>query len=53
MSVFSDPEMKAYYAKRRTEGKAHGTVIGAVCRKLLARIYVVLRENRPYEVRAS
>lgn len=53
MSVLSDPEMKTYYAKRRAEGKAHGTVIGAVCRKLLARIYVVLRENRPYEVRAS
>ncbi len=53
MSVLSDPEMKAYYAKRRAEGKAHGTTIGAVCRKMLARIYVVLREDRPYEVRAS
>lgn len=48
-----DPEIKAYYAKRRAEGKAHGTIIGAICRKLLARIYVVLKENRPYEVRAS
>lgn len=46
-----DPELKAYYDKRRTEGKAYGTVMGALCRKLLARIYVVLREQRPYVVR--
>jgi hypothetical protein len=25
--------------------------IGAVCRKLLIRIYVILKENRPYVVR--
>ena len=28
-----------------------GTVIGAVCRKLLARIYVILKEQRPYVIR--
>lgn len=46
-----DPDMKAYYDKRRAEGKAYGTVIGALCRKLLSRIYVVLRDQRPYEIR--
>jgi len=46
-----DPELKAYYLKRRAEGKAYGTVMGAICRKLLARIYVVLRDQRPYVVR--
>ena len=46
-----DPEMKAYYEKRRAEGKAYGTVIGALCRKLLGRIYVILRDQRPYEPR--
>jgi transposase len=45
-----DPQLKAYYQRRRAEGKAHGVVIGAICRKLLARIYVVLAENRPYVV---
>jgi transposase len=45
-----DPELRAYYDKRRAEGKAYGTVMGALCRKLLARIYVVLREQRPYVV---
>jgi len=44
-----DPELKAYYHKRRDEGKAHGTVTGAICRKLLARIFVILRDQRPYE----
>jgi transposase len=46
-----DPELKAYYAKRRAEGKPYGTVMGALCRKLLARIYVILREQRPYIIR--
>jgi transposase len=46
-----DPELKAYYHQRRAEGKAHGTVTGAICRKLLARIFVILRDQRPYEPR--
>lgn len=46
-----DPELKAYYERRRAEGKAHGAIMGAICRKLLARVYVVLRENRPYVIR--
>jgi len=43
-----DPQLKAYYQRRRAEGKAHGVIMGAICRKLLARVYVVLAENRPY-----
>lgn len=46
-----DPQLQAYYDKRRAEGKAYGTVIGAICRKLLARIFVILRDQRPYEIR--
>jgi transposase len=45
-----DPEMRAYYDKRRAEGKPYGTVMGALCHKLLVRIYVVLRDQRPYVV---
>ncbi len=51
MAIQYDPELKRYYERKRKEGKSHGTTIGAVCRKLLARIYVVLKENRPYTVR--
>lgn len=46
-----DPDLKAYYHKKKQEGKHHNTVIGALCRKLLARIYVILQEQRPYVVR--
>jgi transposase len=48
-----DPELQAYYERKRAEGKHHNTVIGALCRKLLARIFVVLKEQRPYQVRAG
>ena len=47
-----DPELKVYYERKRAEGKHHNTVIGAICRKLLARIFVVLTEQRPYQVRS-
>jgi transposase len=51
LAIRYDPDLREYYERRRAEGKAHGTVLGAICRKLLARVYVVLKENRPYEVR--
>jgi transposase len=46
-----DPELQAYYEKRRAEGKAHGTVMGALCRKVLARVYSVLKAQRTYVIR--
>jgi transposase len=45
-----DPVFKAFYEKKRKEGKSHGTAIGAVSRKLLYTIYAVLKTNTPYEV---
>ncbi len=51
MSILHNEELKAYYHKKRKEGKAHGTALGAVCRKLLIRVYVILKEKRPYVVR--
>jgi transposase len=49
--LLHDPSLKAYYQKKRDEGKHHGTAVGAVCHKLLARIYVILKEQRPYDIR--
>lgn len=46
-----DPVFKAFYEKKRREGKAHGTALGAVSRKLLYTIHAVLKANKPYEVR--
>lgn len=51
LAIQHNEELKVYYQKKRKEGKAHGTALGAVCRKLLVRIYVILKENRPYVVR--
>jgi len=50
MALQHNDELRAYYDKKIAEGKAHGTALGAVCRKLLIRIYVVLKENRPYVI---
>jgi transposase len=53
MSILHNEELKVYYKKKRKEGKAHRVAVGAVCRKLLTRVYVILKENRPYVVRES
>ena len=47
-SLLHNAEMKSYYDKKRNEGKPHGVAMGAVCHKLLSRIYIILKENRPY-----
>jgi len=47
-ALLHDPSLKEYYQKKRNEGKHHGTALGAVCHKLLARIFVVLKEQRAY-----
>ena len=49
-SLLHNPELRAYYDKKRGQGKPHGVAMGAVCHKLLARIYVILKEQRPYVV---
>ena len=46
----SDPVLKAYYQKKRAEGKHHKTCIGAVARKLCNIIYAVLKNDKPYLV---
>lgn len=46
----SDPVLKAFYQKKRAEGKHHKTCIGAVARKLCNIIFAVLKNNKPYEV---
>jgi transposase len=51
MAIQKDAELRAYYDRKCQEGKAHGTALGAVCRKLLTRVFIVLKENRPYQIR--
>jgi transposase len=49
----SNPDLAAYLQRRLAQGKPWGTVMGAVARKLLSRIYVILKQNRPYQVRGA
>ena len=53
MAIQYDPELKAYYQAKRAEGKHHGAALGAVCNKLISRIYIILKEQRPYIVRET
>lgn len=48
VAAFRDPALSKYYQGLRERGKAHGTAIGAVSRKLTNIIFAVLRDNKPY-----
>lgn len=48
-----DPVFKAYYQKKRAEGKHHLTCIGAVARKLCYTIHAILKKNCVYEVQTQ
>ena len=43
-----DPELKAYYEKKRSEGKKYTVAVCAVSRKLINRIYAVWTRKTPY-----
>ena len=49
-AAFCDPILSDYYQSLRARGKHHLTAVGAVARKLCNIIFVILRDNRPYEV---
>jgi transposase len=51
VAVQYDPDLAAFYQTKRKQGKHHNVVIGAVCRKLIARVFIVLKEQRPYVIR--
>ena len=43
-----DPNLKAFYEKKRAEGKAHRVAVTAVARKLVHIIFAVMRDQVPY-----
>ena len=49
VAAFNDPNLHEYYLKKKNEGKHHGTIIGAIARKLIYRIFIVLKDNIPYQ----
>ena len=46
-----DPVLKEHYESKRNQGKHHSVAISSVARKLCNIIFVILKENRPYELR--
>ena len=48
VAAFKDPALSIYYQGLRARGKAHGTAIGAVSRKLTNIIFAVIRDQKPY-----
>lgn len=53
VASFHDPALSSHYQKLRKRGKAHGTAVGAVARKLTHIIFAILRDNKPYETRPT
>ena len=48
-AALCDPILSVYYQSLKARGKHHSTAIGGVARKLCNIIFVILKENRPYE----
>ncbi len=48
MAIRYDPQLQAFYQLKIRQGKHHNVALGAVCRKLLTRIFIILKEKRPY-----
>ena len=44
-----DPKLKAFYDKKRAEGKPHRVAVTAVARKLCHVVYAVMRDGEPYD----
>lgn len=45
------PESRAYYARKRSEGKTHNHALRCLARQLIKVIFLMLKENRSYIVR--
>lgn len=48
-----NPDLKAYYEKKRAQGKHHKAALACVCRKLLHLVWRLLKDNRPFEDRTD
>jgi transposase len=47
-AIAFDKELKAYYQRKRAEGKEYGTVLNAVKNKLVQRVFAVIKRQTPY-----
>lgn len=47
-AINHDAQLKAYYQRKRSEGKSHGCVMNAVKFKLICRMFSVVQRQSPY-----
>ena len=48
VAISNEPELRAYYDKKISEGKHHFAALAGISRKLLTIIYYILKEDRDY-----
>ena len=48
VAISNEPELRAYYDKKISEGKHHFVDLAGISRKLLTIIYYILKEDRDY-----
>ena len=53
ISIQRDPTSKAYYDRKRAEGKRHSQAVLALARRRVNVLWAMLRDGRPYDQRAS
>lgn len=47
-AIYHDAQLKAYYERKRAEGKSHGCVMNAVKFKIICRMFAVVQRRTPY-----
>ena len=47
-AIHHDAQLRAYYQRKRSEGKAHGCVMNAVKFKLICRMFAVVQRQKEY-----
>ncbi|ASW73688.1 hypothetical protein IQ37_14920 [Chryseobacterium piperi] len=47
-AIIYDEELKAYYERKKQQGKAHNSIINAVCCKLVYRMFAVVKREEPF-----
>lgn len=48
-AILHDPAIKAFYDRKKAQGKHHYTCVGYICRKMINIIFSVLKTNQPYQ----
>ena len=47
-AIIYDEELNAYYKRKKEQGKAHNSIINAVCCKLVYRMFAVVKREQPF-----